>query len=630
MSPYSQRQLQTDVDETHGISSSSSSEVPTQGESECDALQLLEAAGRVLADLSMPVSVKSSLDQQAQCFKKHPFLPSIHPVRPTHEKTVPSLKKKNAVLKPLKGCATLSLELPSPRKGKLEPLSVCKGFSFSMSNAEGTTLSLKKKKGIPELFSASHGVSVPSPSQETVPSLQKKKGMLEPSPTVHGLSQTFSPFTKKKKVMLEPLSACSANSLSTPCQGEPVPLLKKQKGKLEAISDFTTPVLSSLHKSPSLPSLKGSPLLSMEIPVHQRPQTVPDSEMQKQKVLGAQSLRGGVAKSDPFYMLSSNVHAKTCFQDLLMTEEKMCGEWAFLYHSYSTSALMYEVQAAIAAVLFGFRSQNGTLPRILMSDFAKFPDATVLKNSFKGLSVSREEDECHDGRQDYMAVGLSVMCSLLAYGPEASPTKDFCKGYADSWEGASWNPDLSEALRKLLETCCVPNFKIESLMKEIIALSEKHGLDVSLFDNGKECRSKQPGHLLQICIRRDIIDKVAYASLPYGHPDESRPSMSGFLDGKSSFDYGQARVLARPEFFMEPDAVRLHVVSADPTFHANRQKFQKELTDLLSSILGDTSSRESATKGICGGALPEGWTPDEHQSLRFSRPTPGARHCIKL
>jgi len=327
-----------------------------------------------------------------------------------------------------------------------------------MSNAEGTTLSLKKKKGIPELFSASHGVSVPSPSQETVPSLQKKKGMLEPSPTVHGLSQTFSPFMKKK-IMLEPLSVCSANSLSTPCQGEPVPLLKKQKGKLEAISNFTTPVLSSLPKSPSLPSLKGSPLLSMEIPVDQRPQTVPDTKMQRQKTLGAQSLRGGVAKSDPFYMLSSNAHAKTCFQDLLMTEEKMCGEWAFLYHSYSTSALMYEVQAAIAAVLFGFRSQNGTLPRILVQDFIEFPDASALQESFQARQ--KENSEYCDGMPEYMAVGLSAMCSLLAYGPEASPATDFCKGYANSCEGASWDPELSKALKKLLETCCVPNSKIK-------------------------------------------------------------------------------------------------------------------------------------------------------------------------
>jgi hypothetical protein len=498
--------------------------------------------------------------------------------------------------------------------------------------------------------------------KETGPSFKKKKSLLEPC-------STFSPgvaIEKQKKVVLEPLSSCPALPfslpgkeqldsqkkngkldplfakavssphmskkapglcLSSPSQEKAAPTPQKKKGKLDPLSFKALPSPHVLQKVPSLPLLDSISMISTASYPKSRPISAPDPITQRQKALGPQSRRGGDVKSDPFDMLDA--HAKACFQDLLMTEEKMCGEWAMFYHSYSTSALIYEVQAAIAAVLFGFRSQNGALPRILVSK--ELPNALALqrlltdKAAKKGMQQCDEEN--HDGSEEYTALGLSAMLSLLATGPEASPTTDFSKGYASSWEGASWDPDLSAALNKLLRTCSVPSSKIEKVIQDIIKLSEKHGLDVSSF-NGQPCKSKQPGHLLQMCIRRDVVEKLAYASLPFGYPDESRQPMSRYMDGNSSFAYGQARVLARPEYFLEPDAVRLHTVSADPKFHANRETYQKELTELLSLILGDASSREDAARGIYGGVLPDGWTSDVKSRLR--QPVPGARHLVKV
>jgi hypothetical protein len=55
------------------------------------------------------------------------------------------------------------------------------------------------------------------------------------------------------------------------------------------------------------------------------------------------------------------------------------------------------------------------------------------------------------------------------------------------------------------------------------------------------------------------------------------------------------------------------VYSADPTFHANREKFQEELTALLQPILGQPETRTEAAKGICGGALPQWFTADDQR-----------------
>lgn len=499
----------------------------------------------------------------------------LQPIAPTQEKTAPSFKTLKAKLKPRSTSELRSCSLAQKKKLTLDPLSTCPALKLDPLLSSGMSIKIGSSKN--KIFGCS-AFCPASPAQE----------------------KEVSAFPKKNN-NLEPISASSSH----------FPILQK------------TPSLPSLHSIPKLPT-NSCPT--------QRPQTVPDSITRKQKALGPQSLRGGIANSDPFAVLNGNPHAKSCFQDLLMTEEKMCAEWAIYYHSYSTSALIYEVQSAIAAVLFGFRSQNGTLPRLLVKDFLQVPDANALLNM---LSEDRRKElkmgveEFHDGMEEYMAVGLSAMCSLLAQGPEASPTLDFCKGYASSSNDASWDPDLLGAFNKLLRTCGVPSSKIQRLSEDIIALSEKHGLDVSSF-NGKRCASEQPGHLLQICIRRDMVDKLVYASHPFGQPDETRQPMSRYMDSNSSFGYGQARVLARPEFFIEPDAVRLHTVSADPNFHLNRETFQKELTELLSLILGDASSQEDAAKSIYAGVLPDGWNSAKYHNSRFSRPEFGARHLVKV
>ena len=46
----------------------------------------------------------------------------------------------------------------------------------------------------------------------------------------------------------------------------------------------------------------------------------------------------------------------------------MSVQWIYSLQRYSFAALIYEVHAAVGSVLFRFRSQYATLPRILVSD----------------------------------------------------------------------------------------------------------------------------------------------------------------------------------------------------------------------------------------------------------------------
>mmetsp|Transcript_45036 Transcript_45036/g.104320 ORF Transcript_45036/g.104320 Transcript_45036/m.104320 type:complete len:558 (+) Transcript_45036:167-1840(+) len=358
----------------------------------------------------------------------------------------------------------------------------------------------------------------------------------------------------------------------------------------ESAADVTDPTRSPAADAPDAP-----------------PVDLKDPFLEQQMEYGAQSRRGGVDDSVLLRLESGlaeaeKKHFNQVFGEMANQERKMCAEWAVFYHSYSYAALIYEVHAAVGAVLFRYRSQFAPLPRLLVREFDDMPDVATLQRKFNSKWISNNRD--HD--PGYRTVAVSVMCSLVAKGPEASPPVVFTEGYSCK--------DLSfrKVLDKLLESCYVPKGKIKAVGDSVVKLAETHGLDVSQF-GGKACKSGKPGHLLQIFIRRQLVDTLVYAAKPYGYIDEERMPISDWLNSNDKKDFGQARILCHPKYFLKANIVRQYIASADPTFHNSRQAFQTELTGLLKDILGQPNLREKAAKGIYGGALPHWWTAEDQR-----------------
>eukprot|EP00747_Dinoflagellata_sp_TGD_P102424 gnl/TRDRNA2_/TRDRNA2_168662_c0_seq1.p1 gnl/TRDRNA2_/TRDRNA2_168662_c0~~gnl/TRDRNA2_/TRDRNA2_168662_c0_seq1.p1 ORF type:complete len:519 (-),score=90.80 gnl/TRDRNA2_/TRDRNA2_168662_c0_seq1:223-1743(-) len=349
------------------------------------------------------------------------------------------------------------------------------------------------------------------------------------------------------------------------------------------------------------------PLAAPAAPDDKAHKSWPDGFLEEQKRFGAQSDRGGPSQH-PLQALKDNTHAVQCFEYFKRNEEKMCEQWAVFYHSYSFAALIYEVHAAVGAVLLRFRSRYASLPRLIMHEFKATPDAETLIAKFNAEWAKGVRDH----HPDFRKVGLSVMCSLVATGPEASPPGVFVAGYSCR------DVSFRGVLENVLQSCFVPKDKVKCLADDIIALSEKHGLDVSQF-GGKRAASGLAGHLLQIFIKRHKVDELAYAALPFGPVDESRMPLSKWLDSDASKQYGQARVVCHPKFFMRSNTVHMHVTSADPTFHKNRATFQEELTNLLDVILAEPSLRKAAATGIYGGQLPSWWSADDQRRRSKAR-----------
>merc|ERR1712072_282584 len=106
----------------------------------------------------------------------------------------------------------------------------------------------------------------------------------------------------------------------------------------------------------------------------------------------------------------------------------------------------------------------GSLPRILVKDFNSIPDAKTLKEKFIKEFATNKRDH----HPEYRKVAVSVMCSLIATGPEASPPAVFMQGYSCK--------DLSfrNVLENILESCYVPKERVQSLAKEVVSLAEKN------------------------------------------------------------------------------------------------------------------------------------------------------------
>jgi hypothetical protein len=317
-----------------------------------------------------------------------------------------------------------------------------------------------------------------------------------------------------------------------------------------------------------------------------------------QTALGAQSRRNQKYDLGP---VASDPHGKNCFDQMLYRERQLCGEFAVFYHSYSLAALLYEVQAAVAAVLFRFKSEWATLPRLLKKPYNDLPDAAALLKLFPSMPTRD-----HDPR--FRAVAISATSSLLAPDSEAPPKSVFLSGYSCS--------DLSfvGVLEGLLVSCGVPDSMKTALGKKIIELCSVHGLDASQF-KGKPCKSGRAGHMLQIFVKRSLVDTYVYPAHPFGVFDTKRPVLSTYLEGPGPIS-GQIRIVTNPSVFMRGNAVRMYVFSADPTFHANRSKFQKELSELLHPIIGTSATRVAAARGIYAGTLPAWFNPDDQEEAK--------------
>jgi len=328
------------------------------------------------------------------------------------------------------------------------------------------------------------------------------------------------------------------------------------------------------------------------------PEPLTPEQIKEQATLGAQTLRprGSISMDDATLgAVAGDAHARHCFEQMMTNEKRMCKEWAVFYHSYNTAAVLYELQAAVASVLFRFQSTYATLPRLLRGNFPMIPDARTLEKMWPTWPEK-------DHSPIFKSVAICATTSLLRKDPEATPTAWFLKGYAASV------PDTA-LIQSLVASCGVEASLAGTLATKIQATFVK-------FNVGAKGRA---GHMLQIFMKRHLVDKYVYAALPYGVPDSSRAPLGKHLNGPGPI-VGQVRMVVHPSAFLRATRTRVYCYSADPEYHKRRAELQDTLTDILAPALGSDEARIRAARGIFGAELPAWYSSEDQRSVIKSMP----------
>eukprot|EP00472_Partenskyella_glossopodia_P002067 CAMPEP_0197523496 /NCGR_PEP_ID=MMETSP1318-20131121/8406_1 /TAXON_ID=552666 /ORGANISM="Partenskyella glossopodia, Strain RCC365" /LENGTH=498 /DNA_ID=CAMNT_0043076203 /DNA_START=117 /DNA_END=1610 /DNA_ORIENTATION=- len=331
-----------------------------------------------------------------------------------------------------------------------------------------------------------------------------------------------------------------------------------------------------------------------------RKKGVADSKKKMQQKLGPQSMRPfkhtTVSDKDIDKIVIERLHIRgasggapqhkiDCFKQMLVNERRHCGEYAVFYHSFSHSLILYEIHAAIAAHIFGYES-DVPLPRLLLEPFLLTPDGKALKNNH-----SRKWRNT-DHHPDFRSAGICGTTSLLANDTEAAPIQQWHNGYHIG--------GLQGFLDRLLDHADLKGAKskiLEVTGKYGVNLNRQHGFGHGYGHPRNNGYIGNRGNLLQIFIRRDIVDDYVYPSMPMGVWDRNRKKISDQVNANCPIE-GQVRICVHPLVFTLSELVKTYVYSCDKKFHDSRTKLQKELRALIRKELGSCKNRSKCVEGL--------------------------------
>lgn len=273
-----------------------------------------------------------------------------------------------------------------------------------------------------------------------------------------------------------------------------------------------------------------------------------------------------------------NQHFNDVFTLMLNRETLYFDDYFVFYHLYTCSSILYDVQTVLFSYAYDIPlDRNMVLPRFFRKIYNRFKTTDDVS---KYIQATFDGDHDDDVRNALM----SVACSLDPdddIGPEVNPMKNFNRGYI------TCDINYIPLLKKILVKCGSDD--PDKLLLEIVsALTSYKVSDAYLNDGNFGYYNENNGQMIQIFVKKNFVDLIAYDSLPYGNPT-GVSKLSDYISAKGECSRGQARLLADPKYFSDSKLIKTFHYAPSEIVHNLRQVFLDRLKDVLKPILGDKS-----------------------------------------
>ena len=178
--------------------------------------------------------------------------------------------------------------------------------------------------------------------------------------------------------------------------------------------------------------------------------------------------------------LLKHQHCIEYFREMLQQELELSKTHVFLYHSYHTASLIYDLGACLRRISLSQSATDCSLDDeaiMLRTDRSAFNLRTpsAIKSHFSKWYNNTDVWGSNPKYQKFAWVGTSVVLNLFRTNPESTVVRDFQKGY-----NPGDSPDLNPVLDEILS-----RFGIEGLREKLLQFTIEADTDVSSFFVGK-------------------------------------------------------------------------------------------------------------------------------------------------
>ena len=226
---------------------------------------------------------------------------------------------------------------------------------------------------------------------------------------------------------------------------------------------------------------------------------------------------------------SARAKASSVVHQMLANEKCFSEAFVPLYHLYSISSLLYELQTVLAVELLEYPI---TAPPVMRFSRRAFADLRSLSNL---LSV--RERNVSDRAHEYRSLAVSAFSSCFASGGYHKSMQQYLWGGFPSGTANYVNKQIEDLLSAAGIT--EPDV-LSSLKARIKTVGDDYGL------GGTE----PLGQVLQIFIHKSVVDAFAYGAQPLGALAPRGIPLTAWLQQQCPLE-GQVRLVPHPDLFLD-------------------------------------------------------------------------------